>query len=211
MGGAFIGLKQRGATLELIRTAAAAHPHLYAYAETHLLPAEVLEAAGLHQVGAYTRMTGRIPTSLPTVPDGFKIVPLSEVKQPQDRLAAQRTYSDRIGHTHVPDDAGQPGFGRSNDTLGRLAYDASGIPAGICRASLHSDLLALGTPGIRSDVRGTGLRRALLLSVWQAALEAGATNLELDAWGDTATERAEDEALGLVLKEFTPIYASVLV
>ncbi len=210
MGGAFIGLKQHEAARELIQIAVATHPELYAYAEAHLLPAEALEAAGLHQVSAYTRMNGSIPKSLPTVPDGFKIVPLSQVSKPKDLLTAQRTYSDRIGHTHVPVDAAQPGFGGSNDTLGRLAYDVSGVPAGICRAWPNGQRVALGTPGICSDARGTGLRRALLLSVCQAALEAGATNLELDAWGDTDAERSEDQSLGLVIKEFTPIYSSVL-
>jgi hypothetical protein len=167
--------------------------------------------AGLYPVGAYTRMTGPIPTTFSTLPEGFKIVPLFHITRPEDRLAAQRTYSDRIGHTHVPDDAGQPGFGGSNDALGRLAYDESGVPAGICRAWLHGQRVALGTPGIRSDARGTGLRRALLLSVCQAALEAGATNLELEAWGDTDAERSEDQSLGLVIEEFTPIYSTVLI
>ncbi len=150
VGGAFIGPKQCEAALELIRTAAGTHPVLYAYAETHRLPAEALEMAGLYSVGAYTRMTGPIPTTLPTVPDGFKIVPLSNITRPEDRLAAQQTHSDRIGHTHVPDDAGQPGFGGSDDRLGRLAYDALGIPAGICRASLKGEQVSVSTPGIGS-------------------------------------------------------------
>lgn len=209
MGGAFPGPEQDAAALALMMAAQAVHPHLYAYAEAHLLPAAALEAAGLRRVSAYTRMTGPVPTPMTPVLDGFRIVPLSEVHGPQDRLTAQRMYSDRIGHTHVPDEAGQPGFGDSDETLGRLAHDGSGVPAGLCRAWLAGDTLSLLTPGVRPDLRDTGLRRALLLRVCQAARAAGATRLELDAWGDTEAERAEDEALGLSVQTQTPIYSSL--
>lgn len=209
MGGAFPGTQQHGAALALILAATAVQPHLYAYAEAYLLPAEALMAAGLSRVGGSTRMIGPVPTALPAVPDGFRIFPLSEAHSPQDRLTAQRMYSDRIGHTHVPDEAGQPDFGGSDDTLGQLAYDSLGISAGLCRAWLNGEQLALGTPGVRPDLRETGLRRALLLSVCQAARLAGATRIELDAWGDTDTERAEDEALGLSVGTETPIYSSM--
>lgn len=208
MGGTFPGTQQHQAALALLRAALAAWPQLYAYAGVQL-PAETLAAAGLHPVGAYTRMIGPIPAALPGVPDGFVIVPLSEVSDPEVRLAAQRTYSDRIGHTHVPDEARQPGFGGSDDALGRLAYDASGAPVGLCRVWLEGEEAALGTPGVHPGVRGTGLRQALLLSACGAAQKAGATRLTLEAWGDTTAERAEDEALSLVVEEMTAIYSSV--
>lgn len=209
LGGAFSGGAQQEAGLALIRRAVETQPHLYAYAEEHLFPAETLRAAGLRPVGAYTRMTGPLPLGTPAVPDGFRLVPLAEVSDPGDLVAAQRTYSDRIGHTHVPDDAGQPGFGGSDDPLGRLAYDARGVPAGLCRASLTGQEVTLGTPGVRAEARGTGLRETLLLSVFVAARTAGATHLSLEAWGDTEAERAQDEALGLLIRDFTPIYAAV--
>ncbi|QLG09598.1 hypothetical protein HLB42_01590 [Deinococcus sp. D7000] len=209
MGGAFPGPEQDAAALALMMAAQAFHPHLYAYAEAHLLPAEALKPAGLRRAGAYTRMTGPVPALFPTVPEGFRIMPLSEVRSPHDRLTAQRTHSDRLGHTHVPDEAGQPDFGGSDDRLGRLACDVSGAPAGLCRAWLDGETLALGTPGVRADLRGTGLRQALLLLVGQAARAAGATRLELEAWSDTEAERAEDQALGLVIATETPIYASM--
>lgn len=209
MGGALPGPGQHRAALALMQAAVEAQPHLYAYAEAHLLPAETLSAGGLHPVSAYTRMTGPLPSESLSVPGDFRLVPLAEVGDPEVRLAAQRTSSDRIGHTHVPPEAGQPGFGGSDDTLGRLAYDARGGPAGLCRAWLNGQEVTLGTPGIRPDARGTGLRRALLLAVCEAARAAGATQLTLEAWGDTEAERAQDEALGLLIRDFTPIYASV--
>ncbi len=209
MGGAFPGPVQHETVVALIRAALATERHLYAYAEAHLLPEEALNMVGLHPVSAYTRMTGSLPSVPPVVPDGFSIVPLSEVGHLEDRWAAQQTYSDRIGHTHVTALAVQPDFGGSDDTLGRLAYDGSGVPVGICRASLHGEQAALETPGVRPDARDTGLRRALLLSVCGAVRVAGATHLTLEARGDTAAERAEDEALELVMEECTPIYASV--
>jgi len=209
MGGAFSGPAQQEASLALIRRAVETQPHLYAYAEEHLLPAETLCAAGLHPVSAYTRMTGPLPAGTPAVPDGFQLVSLAEVGDPGDLVAGQQTYSDHIGHTHVLPGAGQPGFGGSDDTLGRLAYDARGVPAGLCRASLRGQEVTLGTPGVRPDARGTGLREALLLSVFAAARTAGATHLSLEAWGDTEEERIWDEALGLLTRDFTPIYAAV--
>lgn len=208
MGGTFPGPAQHAAALALLAAALAAQPQLYAYAETHLLPAEVLEAAGLRPVSAYTRMSGPLPAVLPTVPEGFRIVPLSEVESLQDRLAAQQTYSDLIGHTPVTDEAMQPNFGGSDDALGRVAYDAAGAPAGICRVWLEGDLAKIGSPGVRPDARSTLLRRALLLSSCEAARAAGAARIEVDAWGDTEEDRMGDQELGLVIEELAPIYSS---
>lgn len=205
MGGTFPGVGQEEATLALLKAAQTSQPHLYAYAELGLLPRAALEAAGLRHVGAYTRMTGPLPTQWPDVPEGLSLVPLSEARSWQDRLTAQRLYSDRIGHSHVPDEAVQPDFLGSDDTLGRLAYDTSGNPAGLCRAWLEGDKLALGTPSVRPDLRGTGLRQALFLAVCQAAQASGVTHVEVDAWGDTETERADDAGLGLTVEVETPI------
>lgn len=208
MDGAFPGPAQHVAALALLGAVLAAQPQLYAYAETHLLPTEVLEAAGLRRVSAYTRMSGPLPAALPTVPEGFCIVPLSDVESLQDRLAAQQTYSDLIGHTPVTDEALQSNVGGSDDALGRMAYNAAGVPAGICRVWLQGDLAKIGSPGVRSDARATMLRRALLLSACEAAQAAGATHIEIDAWGDTDTERTGDQELGLTIDELTPIYSS---
>ena len=90
MGGAFPGPVQHAAALALLGAVLAAQPQLYAYAETHLLPVEVLEAAKLRRVSACTRMSGPLPAALPTVPERFRIVPLSDVESLQDRLAAQQ-------------------------------------------------------------------------------------------------------------------------
>lgn len=211
MGGAFPGPVQYETVVALIRAALATKRHLYAYAEAHLLPEEALNTAGLHPISAYTRMTGSLPSTSPVVPDGFTIVSLSEVGELGQRLAAEQTYSDRIGHTLVTAEAVQPDVGGTDDTLGRLAYDASGVPAGICRVSVQGEQAALETPGVRPDARarGAGLRRALLLSVCEAARAAGATHVVLEARGDTEAEREEDEALGLTIEAWTPIYSSV--
>ena len=208
MGGAFPGPAQHAAALALLSAALAIQPQLYAYAEAHLLPAGVLEAAGLRPVSAYTRMSGPLPAALPTVPNGLRIVPLSEVDSLQDRLAAQQTYSDLIGHTPVTAEASQPDLGGSDDTLGRLAYDAAGMPAGICRVWLEGDMAKIGSPGVRPDVRAITLRRALLLSACGAARAADATRIEIDAWGDTEAERVNDQELGLIIEVLTPIYSS---
>ena len=162
----------------------------------------------MRRVSAYTRMSGPLPAALPTVPEGFRIVPLSDVESLQDRLAAQQTYSDLIGHTPVTDEALQSNVGGSDDALGRMAYDAAGVPAGICRVWPQGDLTKIGSPGVRPDARATMLRRALLLSACEAARAAGATRIEINAWGDTGTERTEDQESGLTIDELTPIYSS---
>ncbi|WP_425148255.1 hypothetical protein [Deinococcus sp.] len=89
-----------------------------------------------------------------------------------------------------------------------MAYDPSGAAVGICRVWRDGEKVSLTTPGVQAAARGRGLRRALLLSVCQAGRAAGATRVTLEAWGDTPEERAEDEALGLEIDDFTPIYAA---
>ncbi|MDB5045947.1 MAG: hypothetical protein JWQ08_1997 [Deinococcus sp.] len=207
MGGAFAGSEQRQAATTLIQAALAVQPRLYAYAEVQFLPAEALNVAGLAPVSAYTRMVGPLPIVLPNVPNGCTLVRWSEAEL-EDRLAAQRTYSDRIVHIHVTAEDVELGLNDTDDALSRIAYDASGKAAGVCRASLDGETLGLGTPGVRPDVRGTELRQALLLSVGQAARAMGATQIISEGWGDTNSEQAKDESLGLITEETTVIYAS---
>ena len=179
MGGAFPGQSQQAVALALLSAALAAQPQLYAYAETHLLPAEALEAAGLRPVSAYTRMTGPLPTLPPAVPEGFRIVPLADVASLEDRMTAQQTYSDMIGHTFVPPEFVLPGAGSCDEALSRLAYDAGGSAVGICRVWRDGEEVSCTTPGVLHRTRGSGLRRALLLSVCQAARVAGAVGINL--------------------------------
>lgn len=212
LGGALPGPAQQAAALVLLRAALDAQPRLYAYAEAHLWPAAALVAAGLREVSAYARLTGPVPRSLAglvaSVPAGVRIVPLSQVGSLDEQLAAQRYYSDRIGHTAVTPEGVQELIAVTDAGLGRLAYDAAGLPAGLCRVSLDGLAASLGSPAIRPDLRGGGLRRALLLSVCAALAAVGVTSLTLDTWGDTPGERAEDLALALQVSAFTPIYAS---
>jgi hypothetical protein len=209
MGGAFPGPNQHESVLALLRAALADQPQLYAYAEAHLLPAEALEAAGLQPVSAYTSMAGPVPEVLPVVPDGIQIVPLSEVTDLDVLLAAQQNYSHRIGYTLVTPEAVQMIAANSDGALGRIAFDLTGQPLGLCRATVKGDQAAIDGPAVHLHTQGTRLRQALLLSICQAARAAGATQMTLQAWGDTVQERAEDLALGLTITELHPIYSSV--
>lgn len=207
VGGALPGEHQAEVARLLLR-AALDHAPVYAYAEAERLPAEALSAAGFREVSAYLRLSGLVPDERPVVPEGFRIVPLSEVTSLADRWAAQESYADQLGHTPTSEKAIMPNAGGSLDALGRLAYDPDGRPAGVCRATLDGEQASLGTPGVRTDLRGSGLRRALLLSVCQAVRAAGATRLSLEAWGDAPRDTDADLALGLSLDERTPIYLS---
>ncbi|WP_407539868.1 hypothetical protein Q0M94_00250 [Deinococcus radiomollis] len=208
VGGAFPGPAQQEAATTLVRAALGMQPQLYAYAEAHLLPASSLEAAGLVVVAAYLRMSGPLPMLAPEVPDGYSILALSEVADMTLRLAAQQTYSDRIGHTHVTPASAEPNAGGSDDALSRIAFNAVGEAVGICRATFSGEQVSFGTPGVRPGARGTSLRRALTLAVCQAARVAGATWVVAEGWGDTEDEQAEDRALGLEIEVLTPIYSS---
>ncbi len=210
VGGAFPGPVQQEAATTLIRAALAEHPRLYAYAEAHLLPGSSLETVGLVPVAAYLRMSGPLPVLAPEVPAGYSIVALSEVGDMVLRRAAQQTYSDRIGHTYVTSASTEPNAGGSDDALSRIAFNALGEAVGICRAALSGEQISFGTPGVRPDARGTGLRRALTLAVCQAARVAGALRMVAEGWGDTEDEQAEDRALGLSIEERTSIYSSVI-
>ncbi len=208
VGGAFPGPAQQEAATMLIRAALAAQPRLYAYAEAHLLPCSSLEIAGLVPVAAYLRRSGPLPVLAPEIPDGYTVVAMSEITDTALRLAAQRTYSDRIGHTHVTPASAEPNAGGSDDTLSRIAFNSSGEAVGLCRATLSGEQVSFGTPGIRPDARETGLRRSLTLAVCQAARIAGASRVATEGWGDTEDEQAEDQALGLEIEALTQIYSS---
>lgn len=207
VGGAFPGPHQHGAALALLRAAMGSGERLYAYGEADFLPPNALDEAGWPIVGAYARLTGPLPDLAPETPDGFTIQPIAGVL-PGHLLAAQRFYSDRIGHTAVPDEAaGADAFG-TDSALGRIALDADGQPTGLCRAALDGDTLSLTTPAIRPDLRGGPLRGTLLRAVLRAGQGAGAQQVIILTWGDTPQERADDLALGLTLDAETPIYAS---
>ena len=81
----------------------------------------------------------------------------------------------------MTDEALQSNVGGSDDALGRMAYDAAGMPVGICWVWLQGDLAKIGSPSVRPDARATMLRRALLLSACEVARAAGATRIEIDA------------------------------
>lgn len=208
MGGAFPNQDQHHAALKLLQAALAAQPRLYAYAEDHLLPTKALQQAGFRAVSAYTKAIGPLPTEMPHALHGYTLKPLAEVDDLQERLAAQETYADQIGHTPTTEQAVQPGAGRSDETLGWLAYDEKGQPVGIMRVWRDGETIRMSTPGVHPKHRATGLRRALILSACQSAHQAGATQLVLESWGDTKEQRQEDLSLGLTQEILTPIYQS---
>ncbi|WP_221089038.1 hypothetical protein [Deinococcus aquaedulcis] len=207
LGGTLVGTEQQEAA-RLLLTAAQATGPLYAYADEALLPASALQALGWREVGAYAQLSGPLPKEVPLTLDGVTLLPLADLPDLAQRLAAQRTYADRIGHTFATEADVQPGAGGVNEDLSRVALAPSGQPLGICRAWLDGHELAVGSPGVHPDWRAGPLRRALLLAVCQAARPAGTTTLIVDTWGDTPEERADDLALGLSVRTYSPIYAT---
>lgn len=208
MGGAFPVDGQDEAALNLLQAALAAQPRLYAYAEDHLLPAKALQQAGFRAVSAYMKAVGPLPTERPGALHGYTLKPLAQVSDLQERLTAQETYADQIGHTPTTEQAVQPGAGGSDETLGWLAYDDTGEAVGIMRVWRDAETISMSTPGVHPRHRATGLRRALILSACQSAHQAGASQLVLESWGDTEEQRQEDLSLGLTQEILTPIYQS---
>lgn len=209
LGGVAPGEQQHDAALALLSAAQRTRPQLYAYAEPHLLPESALHVLGWGIAGQYTGWHGPLPVQAGAVPTGITLHALSQLDLP-GRMAAQRTYADRIGHTVFTEADVQPGAGGANEHVSRVALTLRGEAIGVCRAWLDGPELSFSSPGVHADWRGTSLRSALLLSVCRAARSLGATYLTMQAWGDTPDEHAQDLALGLHVTAQTPIYAPPL-
>lgn len=208
MGGAVPGPEQQEAATALARTAQQAVGRTYAFAEPHLFPVGALEAAGYGGAGFYRLLSGPMPTGSAQTPDGLRLLPLPDVPDLSTRVAGLATYQDRIGHhTPTPEHA-EDGAGGSDPALSLIALDADGRAAGLCVAGVSGDQAHIGSPGVRPDLRATGLRRTLLLGVCVLVRERGLERVRVESWGDTLEELADDLALGLEVEEETAIYAA---
>ncbi|MCP2014092.1 GNAT superfamily N-acetyltransferase [Deinococcus sp. HSC-46F16] len=208
MGGAMPGPEQGEAATALARIALEAVGRTYAFAEPHLFPAHALEAVGYRVAGFYRLLCGPTPSGSAQTPDGLRLLPLAAVPDLSTRMAGLATYQDRIGHhTPAPEHA-KDGAGGSDPALSLIALDADGRAAGLCVAGVSGDQAHIGSPGVRPDLRATGLRRALLLGVCALARERGLERIRVESWGDTPQELADDLALGLEVEEETAIYAA---
>ncbi|WP_198170394.1 hypothetical protein [Deinococcus arboris] len=209
MGGSLPGSDRHSVSLALLQHALERQPQLVAYGEEDFFSADTLHAAGFRVISAYTKASGPLPTKQVAVPDGYRLVPLSEVHDGHDRYRAQQAYMDQPGHTVTTTADVVPNVHGSDDRLGFLAYDAAGQPAGVVRAWLDKGELSVGNPGVHLAHRMTGLRQSLLLAACGAARQRGATRLVMESWGETAEDRTADEQLGLQLETSTPIYGSL--
>ncbi|KQR36250.1 hypothetical protein [Deinococcus sp. Leaf326] len=192
----------------LARTAHAAGGRVYAFADGHLFSAAALRAAGYREAAAYRLLAGPTPQAAPQVPPGFTLRPLSEVPGLATRLDALATYEDRLGHHAVTPAAAEDGAGGYDPALSLIALDASGRAAGICRAAPEEGYARIDAPGVRPELRGGGLRAALLLGVCALASARGFGDVSVEGWGDTPAELAADLALGLGVEIENPIYAA---
>ncbi|EYB69667.1 hypothetical protein DEIPH_ctg004orf0202 [Deinococcus phoenicis] len=179
----------------------------YAFADGSLFPAEALEAAGYREVGAYRLLAGPTPAGRTEVPEGLRLLPLADVSDPATRLDALATYEDRIGHHAVTPEAAADGAGGFDPHLSLIALDAEGRAAGLCRAAPEELYARIDAPGVRADLRHTGLRAALLLGVCALARARGLEHVSVESWGDTPGELAQDLALGLGVETENPILA----
>lgn len=208
MGGALPGLEQREAATALARTARQVVGRAYAFAEPHLFPAEALEAAGYRVAGFYRVLSGPTPTGVAQAPGELRLLHLSAVPDLSTRVAGLATYQDRIGHHTPVAEHAQDGAGGSDPALSLIALDADGQAAGLCMAGVSGGEAQIGSPGVRPDLRATGLRRALLLGVCTLVRERGLERIRLESWGDTVEELADDLALGLRREAETAIYSA---
>lgn len=180
----------------------------YAFAEGSLFPAKTLEAAGYREVAAYRLLAGPTPGGRADAPEGVRLLPLAEVADPATRLDALATYQDRVGHHAVTSEAASDGAGGFDPHLSLIALDAGGRAAGVCRAAPEEGYARVDAPGVRADLRHTGLRAALLLGVCGLARARGLKHVSVESWGDTPEELAADLALGLGVEIENPIYAA---
>ncbi|CAM3175527.1 N-acetyltransferase domain-containing protein [Deinococcus saxicola] len=207
VGGVFPGPQRDEVALALIRAAHGAVGRVYVFAEGYLFPAEPLLNAGLREVGAYRRLSGRVPYRHVDPPAGVRLLPLAEVPNAETRLQALQTYESRVGHHAVTSEAAANGAGGFDSHLSVIALDDTGRGVGVCRAAIEDGEGRLDAPGMAPEWRHTGLRAALLNEVNTRLRAAGITRVNLDSWGDTAEDLAHDLKLGLGIMEETPILA----
>lgn len=208
VGGAFPGPTQYAAALALAQAAQADLGRVYAFAEPHLWPYEALMGAGWREVGAYRRLTGRMPLRHLDPPAGVTLHPLAAVQDLAVRLDALTTFEDRVGHHAVLPEFAIDGAAGFDSHLSCIALDDQGRGIGLCRASIEDGLGRMDSPGVHSNWRASGLRAALLDAVNSRLRAAGITQVSLDSWGDTAAELAHDLKLGLHVVDETPIYSA---
>lgn len=208
VGGALFGLQAQEVASALALQARQEGGPVYAFADGGMLSAPALEAAGYREVAAYRLLAGPTPEEAATAPDGMTLHSLSEVPDIATRLDALATYEDRIGHHAVTPQAAEDGAGGFDPTLSLIALDAQGQAAGICRAAPEEGYVRIDAPGVRQDLRATGLRAALLLGVCALARARGFEHVSVESWGDTAEELAADLLLGLGVEIENPIYAA---
>ncbi|OLV18470.1 hypothetical protein [Deinococcus marmoris] len=207
VGGVFPGPQRDQVALALIRAAHEAVGRVYVFAEGYLFPPEALLAAGLREVGAYRRLSGRVPYRHVDPPAGVQLLPLAGVLDAAARLKALRTYEDRVGHHAVTSGATADGAGGFDSHLSVIALNDTGRGLGVCRAAIEDGEARIDSPGVASEWRHTHLRAALLNEVNTRLRAAGITRVNVDSWGDTAEELAHDLKLGLDIREETPILA----
>ena len=208
VGGVFPSPARDEVALLLVRAAQVEVGRVYLFAEGYLFPPEILLEAGLREVGAYRRLSGRVPYRHVDPPAGVRLLPLAEVPDPGTRLQALRTYEDRVGHHAVTPEAATDGAGGFDAHLSVIALDDAGRAVGVCRAGIEDGEGRLDAPGVAPDWRHTNLRTALLNEVNTRLRAAGITRVNVDSWGDTPEELAHDLKLGLGVTEETPILST---
>lgn len=208
VGGALFGVHAQEVASALALQARQEGGQVYAFADGGMLSAPALEAAGYREVAAYRLLAGPTPHESAPLPDGMTLHCLGEVPAIATRLDALATYEDRIGHHAVTPQAAADGAGGFDPGLSLIALDAHGHAAGICRAAPEEGYARIDAPGVRQDLRTTGLRAALLLGVCALARARGFEHVSVESWGDTAEELAADLLLGLGVEIENPIYAA---
>lgn len=97
-------------------------------------------------MGAYRRLSGRVPYRHVDPPTGVRLLPLAEVPDPETRLQALRTYEDRVGHHAVTSEAAADGAGGFDSHLSVVAVDQLGRGVGVCRAAIEDGEARLDAP-----------------------------------------------------------------
>ncbi|CAM3726469.1 hypothetical protein DEFR109230_10020 [Deinococcus frigens] len=207
VGGVFPGPVRDEVVLALVRAALAQVGRVYLFADGSLFPAEALLSAGLREVGAYRRLSGRVPYRHVDPPVGVRLLPLAEVPGPETRLQALQTYEDRVGHHAVTPEAAADGAGGFDSHLSVIALDDGGRGVGVCRAAIEDGEARMDAPGVAPEWRHTNLRAALLNEVNTRLRASGITRVNVDSWGDTPGDLAHDLKLGLGVMEEAPILA----
>jgi GNAT superfamily N-acetyltransferase len=178
------------------------------YATENYWNIAALEASGFKEVAKYQRLEStEIHLERIEWPTGFTLQSFAETSSLDDLVAGLKLFEDIWGHHHVDPEGVAENLASYDPHDIWILKDQESQVSGLCRGTLSNGTAWIDAPGVRTDLRGQGLHRALLMRTLETLKARGAVRFTLESWGETAANSADDLEFGFLLAEETPIVA----